>query len=122
MLPSLPPTLWLLIPTSAPASHHWSYHRTLGGAWVQRRGDHLLIGRDPGEARRAWSDGIWDGRYQRPKTDERAEASEATKLPFLVRDSAPVEAAEEIISDRLAQWSQALRLSAQFGAAMVQDV
>ena len=95
---------------------------TLGGAWVQRRGDHLLIGRDPGEARRAWSDGIWDGRYQRPKTDERAEASEATKLPFLVRDSAPVEAAEEIISDRLAQWSQALRLSAQFGAAMVQDV
>lgn len=95
---------------------------TLGGAWVQRRGDHLLIGRDPGEARKAWTGGIWDGRYQRPKTDEGAEASETTALPFLVRESAPSEAAEEIISARLAQWSRALRLSAQFSAAMVQAV
>ncbi|RIJ31693.1 tRNA lysidine(34) synthetase TilS [Henriciella algicola] len=95
---------------------------TLGGAWVQRRGDHLLIGRDPGEARKAWSDGVWDGRYQRPSMSERAEADERMALPFLVRDSAPAEAAEEIISARLAQWSRALRLSAQFTAAMVQDV
>ncbi|QYJ01769.1 tRNA lysidine(34) synthetase TilS [Thalassovita mediterranea] len=95
---------------------------TLGGAWVQRRGDHLLIGRDPGEARKTWSDGVWDGRYQRLDIDDRADASETTALPFLVRDSAPAEAAEEIISARLAQWSQALRLSAQFSAAMVQDV
>lgn len=95
---------------------------TLGGAWMQRRGDHLLIGRDPGEARKAWSDGVWDGRYQRLDIDDRADASETTALPFLVRDSAPAEAAEEIISARLARWSQALRLSAQFSAAMVQDV
>lgn len=95
---------------------------TLGGAWVQRRGDHLLIGRDPGEARKAWSDGVWDGRYQRQKTSEGAEASETMALPFLLRDSAPSEAAKEIISARLAQWGRALRLSAQFSAAMVQEV
>ena len=95
---------------------------TLGGAWVQRRGDYLLIGRDPGEARRAWNDRIWDGRYQRLDIDDRADASETTALPFLVRDSAPDEAAEEIIAARLAQWSRALRLSAQFSAAMVQEV
>lgn len=95
---------------------------TLGGAWIQRRGDILLIGRDPGEARKTWSDGIWDGRYQRLDTDKRVEASETAALPFLVRDSGPDEAAEEIVSGRLAQWSQALRLSAQFSAAMVHDV
>ena len=95
---------------------------TLGGAWVQRRGDHLLIGRDPGEARKAWSDGVWDGRYQRPVMGGRAEALEAKALPFLVRDSAPDEAAEEIISNRLSQWSLALRLSAQLSAAMLRDV
>ncbi|HIG22420.1 MAG TPA: tRNA lysidine(34) synthetase TilS [Henriciella marina] len=95
---------------------------TLGGAWVQRRGNQLLVGRDPGEARKAWADGIWDGRYQRLRMSETLEPVERMALPFLVRQSAPGEPAEEIISARLAQWSRALRLGAQFSAAMVQNV
>lgn len=94
---------------------------TLGGAWIQRRAASLLFGRDPGEAQKAWSGNIWDGRYVRGETEEGVTVK-GSDLPFLVRDSAPVEVAREIISDRLAQWSRALRLSAQLSAAMLQDV
>lgn len=83
---------------------------TLGGAWLQRRGDTLMIGRDPGEVRSGWRDGVWDGRYQR--TDRPGDMAER---PFLVRHAMPEEPCRQILSDRLALWETALRLGARLG-------
>lgn len=94
---------------------------TLGGAWVQRRGGSLMMGRDPGEARKGWTGGVWDGRYVRGGAFENTPVLQTSDLPFLVRGSAPDEAAREIISDRLVHRSQALMLSARFSAAMTID-
>ena len=86
---------------------------TLGGAWLQRRGDVLLIGRDPGEANAGWRDGVWDGRYV-AGGDERPLAG----LPYLVRESAPEGARREIISGRLSLWSEALSRGAVIAASL----
>ncbi|WP_182482217.1 tRNA lysidine(34) synthetase TilS [Henriciella barbarensis] len=94
---------------------------TLGGAWVQRRGNSLLMGRDPGEARKGWTGGVWDGRYVGRGAVADIPVLQASDLPFLVRDSAPDEPAREIISDRLVHWSRALMLSARFSAVMTLD-
>ena len=83
---------------------------TLGGAWLQRRGDTLMIGRDPGEARSGWRDDVWDGRYRR--TDRPGDMAER---PFLVRHAMPEEPCRQILSDRLALWETALRLGARLG-------
>ena len=86
---------------------------TLAGAWLQRQGGRLLIGRDPGEMRAGWQEEVWDGRYER--ADGTACPDEA--LPYLVRHAVPEgEGWREIISERLADWAEALRLGAVFGA------
>lgn len=84
---------------------------TLGGAWLQRRGDHLLIGRDPGEVTPGWSNGVWDGRYETGAT-----SVEGQDVPFLVRHAVPDAPWHEILTERLSDWSEALRLGAELGA------
>lgn len=87
---------------------------TLGGAWLQLRGDRLLIGRDPGEAKHAWKQGVWDGRYARTP-----QGSSDVEPAFLVRHAVPDgDAWREIISERLATWSRALKLSAGLSGAL----
>ncbi len=76
---------------------------TLGGAWLQRRGETLLAGRDPGELKPGWVDGVWDGRYVRGGTVSSPEAA-----PFLVRHALPDTPFREIVSARIALWSEAL--------------
>ncbi|WP_143435620.1 tRNA lysidine(34) synthetase TilS [Henriciella aquimarina] len=86
--------------------------QTLGGAWLQRRGNMLLVGRDPGEAQLQWENGVWDGRYVR--TNHPASIEER---PFLVRQTMPEdEAFHEIIGARLAHWAACLRAGAGFAA------
>lgn len=86
---------------------------TLGGAWVQRRGESLLIGRDPGEVAAGWTAGVWDGRYM-PGDDERP----AEALPFLVRHGVPDTGRREIVSQRLVLWADALERGAIIGAQL----
>ena len=87
---------------------------TLGGAWLQRRGPALLVGRDPGEMQAGWHGDVWDGRYVRDPQGEPAE-----DLPFLVRHGVPPgEGWREIVSDRLARWESALSLGAVLGAQL----
>ncbi|MEL6830999.1 MAG: tRNA lysidine(34) synthetase TilS, partial [Pseudomonadota bacterium] len=58
---------------------------TIGGAWLQKTGTGLWIGRDPGEAVRDVRGGLWDGRY------EPCAGAPAFATPhILVRDSLPV--------------------------------
>ena len=91
---------------------------TLGGAWLQRRGNDLLIGRDPGECRSGWRENVWDGRYE-----QGASVTAPDAVPFLVRHAVPDGAGwHEIISDRLASWVDALRASAGLGASMEADL
>lgn len=86
---------------------------TLGGSWLQRRGDRLLVGRDPGETRAIWQDGVWDGRYGAGDCETAPE-----DVPFLVRHAVPDTPWREIISGRLTLWIRALRLGAQLGAEL----
>jgi len=86
---------------------------TLGGAWLQRRGETLMIGRDPGEVRTGWRDGIWDGRYRRT-----ASGTALDDRPFLVRHGMPDDPCEEMLTGRLALWEKALRLGAGLGAEL----
>ncbi len=87
---------------------------TLGGAWVQRRGGHVLIGRDPGEVSRQWCDGVWDGRYI-----AEAGVTQPAEIPFLVRHAVPeAKAWREIMSDRLSLWIETLDLGARLAAEL----
>lgn len=83
---------------------------TLGGAWLQRRGDTLLIGRDPGEASLSADGSVFDGRFERKRG--LAAPAEGMPVPFLVRDSQPPAGYREILSERLSLWAEAMRLSA----------
>lgn len=87
---------------------------TLGGAWIQRRGNELLIGRDPGEADRQWTNEIWDGRYVRDDTPP--DEARYGPPPFLVRASLPEGGYGEIVSARLNLWTHAMRRSAELTA------
>ncbi len=88
---------------------------TLAGAWLQMRTGCLLVGRDPGEARPGWVDGVWDGRYAKaaaPATHDEA--------PFLVRHAMPDgEGRREIISKRLSDWAKTLSRSAELSALLL---
>lgn len=86
---------------------------TLGGAWLQRRGETMLIGRDPGEVVAGWTAGVWDGRYVAGEDDRPAET-----LPFLVRHGVPDTGRREIVSQRLALWADALERGAILGAQL----
>lgn len=84
---------------------------TLGGAWLQRRCDELLIGRDPGEAKLVWQKGVFDGRFAKADASPAPETGEA--IPFLVRETQPKGGYCEILSARLDSWAGALRLNAE---------
>lgn len=87
---------------------------TLGGAWIQRKGEAILIGRDPGEFRAGWSNEVWDGRYVSSPG-----AASVETLPFLVRHAVPQGGGwQEILSERLANWSDALRRGSGIGTAL----
>lgn len=88
---------------------------TLGGCWLQRKGDTLLIGRDPGESRACWNDGVWDGRYE-----QAAAQSFSEDPPFLVRHAVPDTPWREIVSDRLTTWLHALRAGAALSAELAE--
>ena len=83
--------------------------QTLGGAWVQRKGENVLVGCDPGEAQSGLEGGVWGNRFVRqedaPSGDEPAS--------FLVRHSLP-EGGDwyPLAHERLALWIRSLRLSA----------
>lgn len=71
---------------------------TLGGAWIEKRGDTLRFGRDPGEAHLRIENGLWDGRYCKDP-----HAPDLEDVPFILRQSAPSGPGwREIISERLA--------------------
>lgn len=89
---------------------------TLGGAWIQRRGAELLIGRDPGEARLEWRGGVWDGRYV-----QGACSLDRPDLPFLVRECVPDAPWKEIVSQRLSVWADALHFGAELGSELAGD-
>ena len=88
---------------------------TLGGAWLQRRGDRLMIGRDPGEMRAVWEGDLWDGRYVRGGADPAPEAA-----PFLVRHGLPDAPSSEILSARIAHWASALKRGAELAMQIVE--
>ncbi|RIJ18023.1 tRNA lysidine(34) synthetase TilS [Henriciella mobilis] len=87
---------------------------TLGGAWLQRRGGTLMIGRDPGEVCAGWQDGIWDGRYRRAAPG----GADVEESPFLVRHGMPDDPYEEILTGRLVLWEKALRMGAGLGVEL----
>ncbi len=90
---------------------------TLGGAWLQRRGDMLEIGRDPGMAEKKEVNGLWDGRY------ERCDRSETpAEWPFILRESAPPGTGwREILSDRISHEALCLVLSGHAACELAPD-
>lgn len=58
---------------------------TLGGAWLQRRGSDILIGREPSKHDLAYVDGVFDGRFERSNTQTLPDGD----VPFLVRHAIP---------------------------------
>ncbi|WP_018148964.1 tRNA lysidine(34) synthetase TilS [Henriciella marina] len=88
---------------------------TLGGAWLQRRGCVLSIGRDPGEMRAGWHSGLWDGRYGQGD----CQPSAGEDIPFLVRHAMPDQPFRQILSERLDAWATALGLGADLAVQSV---
>ncbi|MEM1086268.1 MAG: tRNA lysidine(34) synthetase TilS [Pseudomonadota bacterium] len=85
-------------------------HRlTLGGAWLQRSADEILIGRDPANVDHTCQSQVFDSRFER---------SDATLLPketppFLVRHAVPQGTHWRcLIADRLNLHAQALEANA----------
>ena len=90
---------------------------TMGGAWLQRRGDQLLIGRDPGEADLSWSDGVWDGRFVAAHTVPGA--AEGVAAPYLVRGTLPDAGFRAIVAERLQRWASIMAENAVLTAGLV---
>ena len=90
---------------------------TLGGAWLQRRGSVLLIGRDPGEMKAGWQSGLWDRRYRQGDRQPLADED----MPFLVRHAMPDQPFQQILSDRLDAWAAALSLGAALAVKSVKS-
>ncbi len=97
--------------------------RTLGGAWIDRRGGSVRIGRDPGGAAAAGAPGpgVWDGRFRigadRPKP--------AGSAPAIVRQAAPFQqigdlGADCLIPGRLNALARAMRAGAGLAATLRQ--
>ena len=91
-------------------------HRfTLGGAWLQKTGGGLLIGRDPGAVQARWSDGLWDGRY----VMQGGSGFQPDTAPYLVRHAVPTEGYwREVISGRLHHLAETLERSAKMQSAL----
>ena len=79
---------------------------TLGGAWLQRSKDDILIGRAPSKQDFTTENGLFDGRFER---DETSKLSEET-APFLIRHALPPSRSgwRSLIPDRLKLHASAL--------------
>lgn len=65
--------------------------RTMGGAWLLREGETLLIARDPGRVDRGAPeiDGVWDGRFARLPSPDAPDAPPITAHHRMTRPSMP---------------------------------
>lgn len=61
---------------------------TLGGAWLERKSDYILVGREPGPVPVDYRGVLWDGRF------------EATSAPALPRETAPFLVRHAVPPDR----------------------
>ncbi|MEL8054667.1 MAG: tRNA lysidine(34) synthetase TilS [Pseudomonadota bacterium] len=79
---------------------------TLGGAWLQRSEDDILIGRAPAKQGYALEDHIFDGRFERSETSNLPEET----APYLVRHALPPSRSSwrSLIPDRLNLHASAL--------------
>ena len=58
---------------------------TLGSAWLERKSDHILIGREPGPSHADYQGALWDGRFEETTSPSLPEET----APFLVRHAIP---------------------------------
>jgi len=95
-----------LIAALKAASHGQRF--TLGGAWLERKSDHILIGREPGPALADYNGTLWDGRYEATSNPSLPEQI----APFLVRHAIPPDRNWRcIVGDRLKAEAETIEIN-----------
>lgn len=84
---------------------------TIGGAWLQRSGDDILIGREPARDRYEMSGDVFDGRFERDLDHDLPDYD----APFVVRHALPPERNgwRSLIAARLAAQASAFEANAR---------